>query len=118
MRSEPSAFWSLPISDLYRQLDAKTDGLTEAEAKARLKQYGSNLLREEKETTALSLFLAQFKSPIILLSSGISYKSTAIGNNQLHLSKINGYGRCFYSIDQRLKKFRVPEYMATLTSSS
>jgi hypothetical protein len=56
MRSKPSAFWSLRISDLYRQLDAKTDGPTEAKAKARLKQYGSSLLREEKETTALSLF--------------------------------------------------------------
>jgi Mg2+-importing ATPase len=67
MLSDPSAFWSLPVSDLQKQLDAKPDGLTKAEAEARLKQYGSNLLGQKKETTAVFLFLAQFKSPIILL---------------------------------------------------
>ena len=67
MLSDPSAFWSLPVSDLQKQLDAKPDGLTRAEAEARLKQYGSNLLGQKKETTAVFLFLAQFKSPIILL---------------------------------------------------
>jgi Mg2+-importing ATPase len=67
MISDPSAFWSLPISDLQKQLDAKPDGLTRAEAEARLKQYGSNLLGQKKEATAVFLFLAQFKSPIILL---------------------------------------------------
>jgi len=67
MLSDPSAFWSLPVSDLQKQLDAKPDGLTRAEAKARLKQYGSNLLGQKKEATAVFLFLAQFKSPIILL---------------------------------------------------
>jgi Mg2+-importing ATPase len=67
MLSDPSAFWSLPVSDLQKQLDAKPDGLTRAEAEARLKQYGSNLLGQKKEATAVFLFLAQFKSPIILL---------------------------------------------------
>ena len=67
MLSDPSAFWSLPVSDLQKLLDAKPDGLTRDEAEARLKQYGSNLLGQKKEATAVFLFLAQFKSPIILL---------------------------------------------------
>ena len=67
MPFEPSAFWSLPADDLQKLLGAKPEGLTDAEAKARLKKYGSNLLREKKETATILLFLAQFKSPIILL---------------------------------------------------
>lgn len=67
MPSDPSAFWSLPATALQELLGAKPEGLTDAEAKARLKKFGSNLLREKKETAAILLFLAQFKSPIILL---------------------------------------------------
>ena len=67
MSSDPSAFWSLPATELQKSLGAEPEGLTDAEAKARLKKFGSNLLREKRETATVLLFLAQFKSPIILL---------------------------------------------------
>ena len=67
MDSDQSAFWSVPVEDLLRQLDTKDTGLTESEAENRLKIYGSNTLREKKESSALTLLLSQFKSPIILL---------------------------------------------------
>jgi Mg2+-importing ATPase len=60
-------FWALPAENLLDQLSSKREGLTISEANRRLKQYGSNLLRLKKEETTILLFLAQFKSPIILL---------------------------------------------------
>ncbi|MDD1751495.1 MAG: magnesium-translocating P-type ATPase [Methanotrichaceae archaeon] len=60
-------FWSVPAENLLNQLGSKREGLTDSEANRRLKQYGSNLLRPKKERTTILLFLAQFKSPIILL---------------------------------------------------
>lgn len=67
MPSDPSAFWSLPGTALQELLGSKPEGLTDAEAKERLKKFGANLLQEKKETATIILFLAQFKSPIILL---------------------------------------------------
>lgn len=42
-------------------------GLSSEEAKRRLKVYGRNEIVERKKTSALTIFLSQFKSPIILL---------------------------------------------------
>jgi Mg2+-importing ATPase len=41
--------------------------LTNDEARERLLQYGSNLLKPKKKSDALTLLLTQFKSPIILI---------------------------------------------------
>jgi P-type Mg2+ transporter len=41
--------------------------LTKDEAQQRLARYGFNRLRAKSRTDSLSLFLAQFKSPIILI---------------------------------------------------
>ncbi len=67
MDSDQSAFWSIPVEELLRQLNTAENGLTEPEAENRLKRYGPNTLREKKESSALTLLLSQFKSPIILL---------------------------------------------------
>ena len=67
MLQEPSAFWSLSMADLQEQLEAGPGGLKDSEAKLRLKKYGSNLIRPRIEIDSVRLFLAQFKSPIILL---------------------------------------------------
>jgi P-type Mg2+ transporter len=64
---DPSKFWSLPLKDLEKQLDTTQEGLSDSEARSRQKQYSSSLLRERKEKSSILLFLAQFKSPIILL---------------------------------------------------
>lgn len=67
MDSDPPAFWSVSIEDLLRQLRTTENGLTESEANRRLKIYGSNTLQAKKKSSELSLLLAQFKSPIIML---------------------------------------------------
>jgi Mg2+-importing ATPase len=67
MSQDLSTFWALTAEVVMKQLGTRPEGLAEAEAQKRLKEYGSNLLRPRKETNDLLLLLSQFKSPIILL---------------------------------------------------
>ena len=69
-------FWSIPAPELFRQLQTTPQGLTSDEAKQRIARYGFNLLKPKKRSDALSLLIAQFKSPIILillLAAGLSF---------------------------------------------
>jgi Mg2+-importing ATPase len=67
MSQKPLAFWSLSPEDLFVELKASLEGLSEAEAARRRREHGPNQLRPGRELTAPFLFLTQFKSPIILL---------------------------------------------------
>jgi P-type Mg2+ transporter len=72
----PLAFWSLSTPEMLQQLQATQAGLTGAEARQRLARYGSNLLKPHKRSDVLTLLLAQFKSPIILIlvfATGLSF---------------------------------------------
>ena len=60
-------FWSVPSSELLQQLQTSPQGLMSDEAQQRLLRYGSNLLKPKKKSDALTLLIAQFKSPIILI---------------------------------------------------
>lgn len=69
-------YWSVPTSEVFQRLQATSKGLTEDEARNRLKKYGSNLLTPKKKSDALTLLLTQFKSPIILIlifAGGLSF---------------------------------------------
>jgi Mg2+-importing ATPase len=65
--SLPEQYWSQPSPSLLAALHTTPDGLTTAEARQRLEGYGPNLLQAKEKTTALRLFLNQFKSPIVLI---------------------------------------------------
>jgi P-type Mg2+ transporter len=67
MELPPSAFWSTPASALLQQLEAADQGLTTEHARQRLERFGANRLEPRKRTDRLTLFLQQFKSPIVLL---------------------------------------------------
>jgi H+-transporting ATPase len=54
---------SLPLPEVEKRLSTSPDGLTQAEAKKRLLQYGPNEI-EEKKTNALLKFLKYFWGPI------------------------------------------------------
>ncbi len=59
-----------------------TTGLTEVEAQARLKKFGSNSLPENKRRSFLKIFIHQFQSPLIYLlviAAGIAF---AIGDRK------------------------------------
>ena len=63
-------FWSLAPNDLMAQLGADPRGLTTTEAKRRLLRFGPNRLHPHRRTGVLTLLLAQFKSPLILILLG------------------------------------------------
>jgi Mg2+-importing ATPase len=61
------SFWSVSTSELLTQLHTTLEGLSSEEAKHRLSVYGYNLFKPKKGTDALSLFLNQFKSPLVII---------------------------------------------------
>jgi Mg2+-importing ATPase len=76
MNQRPPAFWSVPATDLLRQLGATPQGLTSTEARQRLTRFGANLLTPPRRRDELALLLAQFKSPLILIllfAAGLSF---------------------------------------------
>ena len=69
-------FWSTSLGELLEQLDTSPHGLTATEAKRRLKLYGPNRLKRSRRSDSLTLLLAQFKSPLILIllaAAGLSF---------------------------------------------
>ena len=60
-------FWSISVNELFEKLQSSQQGLTTDEANKRAIDYGSNLLKPEKSSSRLSIFISQFKSPIIIL---------------------------------------------------
>jgi Mg2+-importing ATPase len=61
-------YWALPLDELARALDANLEkGLTQEEALRRLEETGPNRLNGKKRLSAISIFLSQFKSPIIFI---------------------------------------------------
>jgi Mg2+-importing ATPase len=67
MNKNLSAFWSISNAELLERLQTTPQGLTSEEAQKRLRKYGPNILKPKRRTDALTLLLAQFKSPIILI---------------------------------------------------
>ena len=67
MNHNKTPFWSVPSLELLQQLQTTPQGLMSDEVQQRLLRYGSNLLKPKKKSDALTLLLAQFKSPIILI---------------------------------------------------
>ena len=67
MNNRLASFWSFSAEALLEELHASTAGLTSEDAQRRLAQYGLNRIKAKSRTDSLALFLAQFKSPIILI---------------------------------------------------
>jgi Mg2+-importing ATPase len=67
MNQLPASFWSISEAEMLQQLESTKGGLTAGEATQRLARYGPNLLKPQKRSDALTLLIAQFKSPIILI---------------------------------------------------
>jgi Ca2+-transporting ATPase len=60
-------FYDKTIEKTLVELNTKEEGLTEEEAKIRLKKYGPNEIKRYKKIQTLKIFLKQFKSPLILI---------------------------------------------------
>src|SRR4030042_5964067 len=76
MNHRQTQFWSVPSSELLQQLQTPPQGLRSDEIQERLLPYGTNRLKPKKKSDALTLLIAQFKSPIILIlifAAGLSF---------------------------------------------
>ncbi len=69
---------SLRPEELLELLETGEGGLSEEEAKRRLRLYGRNEVGHERES-ALSVFLRQFKSPLVYILLGASLLSLLVG---------------------------------------
>ena len=75
-----SSFWQLPISALLGQVAASPDGLSSAEAAARLAQFGPNLIHGEKKKSLVLQFLAKFRNPLVIILLTASALSAFTGD--------------------------------------
>jgi P-type Mg2+ transporter len=62
-----SQYWSRPAPEVLAELGGTPDGLNTAEAQARLQRFGPNALVPRRRATALTAFLRQFRSPLVLI---------------------------------------------------
>jgi P-type Ca2+ transporter type 2C len=60
----PPSFHALSVEAAYAALDADVEGLSEAEARRRLEQHGSNSLPESRRTSRMLIVLRQFNNPL------------------------------------------------------
>ena len=68
MNSAPIAnFWQIPLAELQRQLGAGSNGLSSAEAVARLLRYGANTLDTRRRYSFLLKVLSRFRNPLVLI---------------------------------------------------
>ncbi len=61
------AYWAEPASEVLKDLQTSSDGLTRAEANKRLTQHGPNVLRTHPPANLLVVFLKQFNSAVVYL---------------------------------------------------
>jgi Mg2+-importing ATPase len=67
MINQKEAYWSIPNDSLAKALNVTSKGLTSTDANDRLTKYGFNTVDHKRKTDSLTIFLSQFKSPIILI---------------------------------------------------
>jgi len=60
-------YYNISVSKAIKSLKSSEKGLTKKEAEKRLEEFGYNELQKEKGSTALTIFLNQFKNALILL---------------------------------------------------
>ena len=66
--SKQHPFWTLSLSEIEGELQTDIkNGISEEEAKKRLKVFGSNVIEKSHKFTRFSIFFNQFKSPLILI---------------------------------------------------
>jgi P-type Ca2+ transporter type 2C len=75
----PCTPWAKNTEDLLKDLQTTLDGLDISDVKKRYKEFGSNVLLEEHRSLT-SIFISQFKSPIIVILIAAALLSLAMGH--------------------------------------
>ncbi|MCD5001608.1 cation-translocating P-type ATPase [Enterococcus saccharolyticus] len=78
------AFYAQTEEAVFTELDTSVNGLSDAEAKSRLSQYGANELEEGKKKSMLQKFLEQFKDLMILVLLVAAAISAMVPNAEGH----------------------------------
>ena len=68
-----------PVAAVFEALEADAEGLSTAEADDRLQEHGPNEIAEDQGRSPVVIFLAQFKSGLILVLIAAAALSIAIG---------------------------------------
>ena len=68
------------IETVLQELESRLDGLSQAEADSRLKQYGLNAIAREKRQSALMRLLSNVKNPLLLLLTALGVLSFLTGD--------------------------------------
>ncbi|MEB0248614.1 HAD-IC family P-type ATPase, partial [Mucilaginibacter sp. 5B2] len=76
----PDSFWQFSKADALKQVSGNENGLDEPEAGKRRKQYGPNTIKADTGSSAILLFLSQFKSPITLMLIAAALLSAGLGD--------------------------------------
>src|ERR1043166_8611146 len=77
--TSPTAWWSLSPQGVLEQVRSSVNGLSSADAAARLKARGKNELRAKKAPSWLSTIARQAKNPLLLLLVFAAIVSVATG---------------------------------------
>lgn len=76
-----TAFWAVPAADLAVSLDSGPEGLSDAEASARLAAHGPNRLGARRQVGVLHELLGQFTHPIALILIAATVLSFFLGDH-------------------------------------
>jgi P-type Mg2+ transporter len=74
-----ASYWTLTAEQLIAALHTTNNGIQQTDAETRLKQYGANALKAQRQTTWFELLLSQFKSPLVLILIFASIVSAFVG---------------------------------------
>lgn len=67
VQDEAFPYWSLEFDQLSKQLNSSENGISGDAARERLNRIGKNTFDSHSQASPLSLFISQFKSPIVLI---------------------------------------------------
>ncbi|WP_292166927.1 magnesium-translocating P-type ATPase [Mesorhizobium sp.] len=79
---DDDAFWSMEINDLLRRLKTSVSGLGTSEAVSRLSKFGTNTPASQSGTSILTVFVRQFRSPLVLILIFAAAVSAFVGQSQ------------------------------------
>ena len=80
-QSAKESFWNFTTEAAFEAVESNLQGLSTESAVDRLKRDGPNSLKGSPKTSAVTLFLLQFKSPITLLLIAAAMLSLALKDN-------------------------------------
>lgn len=75
MKNDSKNWHSMPIEEVYKELNTTEEGLSDKEAEKRLKENGYNELRSKKRKTVFELAWKEITDPMILILIGAAVLS-------------------------------------------